>query len=426
MKYALAACLLIAALPMGAQTIGNDNSCDISVAPAATLLLPYFEADLDGDVFHAINTVFAITNVSPVTQIARVTLWTDLGYPVVTFNLILTGYDVQSINLRELLTKGVIGAPRGYFAGPYGSRSIRRNPKHGADDRADCFFLPTSIPQSLLADVRAALTGNDGLCRPEAIRGEHLNAIGYATIDVVATCANRFPNEAAYYTTDLLFDNVLIGDWTIVNPNPALGNYAGGSPLVHIRAIPEGFLAGDPAWTNLPHTFYESFTPANTPHIDRRQPLPSTFAARYIEGGISGFVTDFFVWRQSPTGGAVCDAYYFDPLQVDEVVKFDERENPFIIRKGNNFPGPEPHVRLPLTSRTKSWWTGYPQVNTGDIGGWMYFNLASPKMTQAWVVSLFHAEGRYAFATDAAALGNGCSPPVQERATIGPAGNGTP
>src|SRR5688572_8058632 len=83
----------------GPTTTNNDDSCDISVAPAATLLLPYFEVDINAPATTATQTLFTITNVSEYPQIAHLTVWTDLTVPVLDFNIFLTGYDVQSINL---------------------------------------------------------------------------------------------------------------------------------------------------------------------------------------------------------------------------------------------------------------------------------------------------------------------------------------
>ncbi|HSP17388.1 MAG TPA: hypothetical protein VLV78_21775, partial [Thermoanaerobaculia bacterium] len=91
----------------GPSTTNNDDSCDIGVAPAATLLLPYFEVDL-GTAGTGRTTVFSITNVSPYAQIAHVTLWTDWSFPVLDFNIFLTGYDVQPINLYDVIARGLI------------------------------------------------------------------------------------------------------------------------------------------------------------------------------------------------------------------------------------------------------------------------------------------------------------------------------
>ncbi|HVR38866.1 MAG TPA: hypothetical protein VMU84_07195, partial [Thermoanaerobaculia bacterium] len=108
MKSLLTACLLIAALPMGAQTIRNDDSCDISVAPAATLLLPYFQVQIDGGGAAPRDTLVTITNVSNAMRIVHVTLWTDLAYPIFAFDLTLTPYDVQPLSFYGLLVTGAV------------------------------------------------------------------------------------------------------------------------------------------------------------------------------------------------------------------------------------------------------------------------------------------------------------------------------
>src|SRR5262245_17251516 len=87
-------CALAAASPAGAE-IGT-----IDEVPAATLLLPYFEVDLgrpDG-----INTLFSINNAAAAAAIAHVTLWTDQSVPTLDFDVYLTGYDVQTINVRDI------------------------------------------------------------------------------------------------------------------------------------------------------------------------------------------------------------------------------------------------------------------------------------------------------------------------------------
>src|SRR5476649_2327114 len=92
----------------GPTTTNNDDSCDIGTAPAATLLLPYFEVDATRG---GRTTIFSITNVSPYAQIAHVTLWTDWSFPVLDFNIFLTGYDVQPINLYDVIFNGLSAAP---------------------------------------------------------------------------------------------------------------------------------------------------------------------------------------------------------------------------------------------------------------------------------------------------------------------------
>ena len=114
--------LVLAALPALGATRNNDDSCDIGVAPAATLLLPYFEVDLDSQ--DGERTIFTITNVTNADRIARVTLWTDWAFPVLTFNVPLTGYGVQSISLYDVLDRGAIARPGTVRRGRY-SRTNR-------------------------------------------------------------------------------------------------------------------------------------------------------------------------------------------------------------------------------------------------------------------------------------------------------------
>ena len=426
-------------------TTNNDDSCDIGVTPAATLLLPYFEVDVTAPITTATTTLFTVTNVSRLPQIAHVTLWTDWSFPVLDFNLFLTGYDVQAINLYDIIVRGVIAPTTGTSNRTTpGIRSALNtaNPNFltGTGGAADtCSRIATNIPEGLLQDVRRSLTqGLNSLCGNTRIGGTHTNAIGYATIDVAATCSFRLPTEPEYFATEILFDNVLIGDYQQVSPNPTTGNFAGGNPLVHIRAIPEGGPAGSVVATNLPNTFYSRYQSILTPTRDRRQPLPSTFAARYIQGGTGGFTTDFKIWREGVTGaGASCASYVNNSaLSITEFVRFDERENPttavpdIIIS-----PQPEAEFSLPETSRIASSSTTFPPLESGDVAGWMYMNLDDgddPAVaSQNWVIVSMSAEGRYAVDFDAAWLGNGCTPPTavtSQDATnpIGPAPNFNP
>src|SRR5438876_7217550 len=95
-------------------TTNNADSCDIGVTPAATLLLPYFEVDTAAAQGAGSTTLFTITNTSRYPQIAHVTVWTDWSFPVLDFNIFLTGYDVQGINLFDVIVRGVIiSAPTG-------------------------------------------------------------------------------------------------------------------------------------------------------------------------------------------------------------------------------------------------------------------------------------------------------------------------
>ncbi|HEX9984517.1 MAG TPA: hypothetical protein VGF69_14750 [Thermoanaerobaculia bacterium] len=392
------------------------SSCDISVQPAATLLLPYFEVEINKPQALAVTTLFTIANVSAHPQIAKVTLWTDHGFPVLTFNTVLTGYDVQSINLYDILAKGVINTEWG----------TRRPAEHGETNPnflptalGECARQPQSLSAAMLDNVRSALTSGSFplMCGSGAVGGTHEAAVGYATVDLVATCSGTMPT-GGWYVNELLFDNVLTGDYEVVRPDPATGNYAGGNPLVHLRAFPEGGKAGEYLPPRFDQTFWTGLTNIDgvKAGADRRQPLPSSFAARYIEGGAGGFVTDLLLWRAPQALAGDCASLAKNAeMPIAEIVRFDERENPAVLTQGSAFGVPNrPTTNATAAVRTSS--PLFPALNTGDVGGWMFLNLDNKadaaRKSQNWVVVRMFAEGRYSTDSDATPLTNGCVVPA--------------
>src|SRR5215207_1587351 len=103
MKKKLALCLaLMALLGLGGQAFAVIGTIDD--VPAATLLLPYFEVDIANQL--GVNTLLAINNASPMAVLTHVTIWSDQSIPVLNFNIYLTGYDVQTLSLREVFQDG--------------------------------------------------------------------------------------------------------------------------------------------------------------------------------------------------------------------------------------------------------------------------------------------------------------------------------
>lgn len=454
-------------IAFGPTTTNNDDSCDIGVAPAATLLLPYFEVDT---VNRTTTTLFTITNVSRYPQIAHVTLWTDFSFPVLDFNIYLTGYDVQPINLLDILTTGTVASAAGTgpttAQSPLGTPQLSfgylTNPNFAAS--IGCSSLPGILPASVIGPVRTALTaGTYPGCA--SVGRVHANAIGYLTVDVASNCSTRLPNDplGAYFSTDILYDNVFIGDYEQLGPAAAgttASSFDGaGNAMVHIRAVPEGGGAGSQPGTNLPYTFYDRYTPAGNRTFDRRQPLPATWAARYIQGGAGAFATNYKIWREGFGTGTSCASLPANGvISVFEIVRFDERENPYVNSGGVNCSpncGPGTIV-LPETSATGTADSSiYPILTGTDVGGWMYLNLnnggsatysitragvpqaggvsnlGAPRPSQNWViVEMFGSIGtnRLSVDFDAAWLGNGCSPAIGTSianggaVSIGPAG----
>jgi hypothetical protein len=313
---------------------------------------------------------------------------------------------VQSINLADVLSAG----------------NLVQN----------CDAEPVTISPAILARVREALVRGaappDGAAAPcGEVAANRGRAIGFVTIDVVGECTSLRPSEASYYDS-IAFANVLVGDYQQVDR--ALDSAQGG-PLVHIRAVPE-----NPGSVNLPQTFYGRYQSVASPKRDRRQPLPSTFAVRWIDDPVMD--TSIKVWRntvgdaQLPCQRNVCDRR----TPFIEMIKFDEQENPIgeSPRKG-----PLNCYIIGLDVPTDSVFRsdvqdGFFPKFPDATAGWMYLNMSDDQtLRQAWVISTMSAEGRYSVDVDALALGNGCSPviPFTEidpygTGILGPAPNGTP
>jgi hypothetical protein len=460
-------------------TTNNDDSCDIGVYPAATLLLPIFDVDLVAAAGAGETTLFTITNVSSAPQIAHVTVWTDWSFPILDFNIFLTGYDVQSIDMRDILVRELVApggpgtsststtisprAPQGSVAGaaPGTNTSNPNIPNSAVVAGGSCSGtnLPGILPADLMAAVRSALTTGVyviptapgvGCTSAQRVGGVHTNARGYVTIDVAAVCSINLPDDPDYIDSEILFDNVLIGDYQQVN---GAQNFAQGNPMVHIRAIPEGGPAGSNPGTNLPYTFYDRYTTGTNPGTrtrDRRQPLPSTFAARWIEGGTSGFNTNYKIWREGLSFGtqSCTEPLLNSAMPVADIIRFDERENSFGF-VGGVICSPTCAPAVPVLPEASIVSTANTSVfpangSTVDVSGWMYLNLnnggssgysadinfdftpdanTTVRASQNWAIVSMFAQGRFSVDFDAAQLGNGCSAaaldPVEE---VGPAG----
>src|SRR5437763_3718202 len=130
-------------------TTNNADSCDIGVTPAATLLLPYFEVDTAAAQGAGATTLFTITNTSRYPQIAHVTVWTDWSFPVLDFNIFLTGYDVQGINLFDVIVRGVIVPATGAAPGTSIS-TVPGSPQNGFTGTGAIPFNNTSNPNFVL------------------------------------------------------------------------------------------------------------------------------------------------------------------------------------------------------------------------------------------------------------------------------------
>jgi hypothetical protein len=413
--------LLLAVFGWQAQSEAAIGTID--ARPAATLLLPYFEVDLNDP--NGQTTLFSINNAGATAVLAHVVLWTDLGVSAFAFNVYLTGYDVQSINLRDIFNGTV---PRTASAGQDPTDTISHHGMFSQDiNFASCtgqLPLPT-LPTALVQHLQFAFTGNpsayfEGLCSGLNY-GDNI-ARGYVTVDTVNNCTLRVPGDPGYFlpggTGDATNQNNIWGDYFYVHP---ANNFAQGDTLVQIEASPSNIFPPVPAdpETSVPgqYTFYGRYTSPAWSAADNREPLATNFAVRFINGGAFTGGTNLIVWRdpkvdQSPFICPVVPgsrpAWY--PLGQEELVVFDEQENPTALTGVIPFPAAAARIRV-----------GGPSLPVTPLFGWLYLNLNTtvapagpnppedPAAAQAWVSTTMDASGRFSVSFPAIRLDSATS-----------------
>jgi len=392
--------------------------CTIDAVPAATLLLPYFEVDLGNAAGQ--STLFSINNASASAVLAHVVVWSDLSVPVLDFNVYLTGYDVQTVNLRDVLTGSL---PRTASAGQDPTDTISPHGDFSQDiNFASCSgLLPApQLPASFVDHLRLSLTGQSSpvlgnRCAGRAF-GDNI-ARGYVTVDTVNNCTLRFPGDPGYFGGDATNQNVLWGDYFYVNPGQ---NFADGNTLVHIEASgtnPETSVAGQ-------YTFYGRYV--NWTAADNREPLATTFAVRYVTGGTFSGGSDLLVWRDSKVnqGPFTCPvsvgrpSWY--PLGQEAIIIFDEEEQVDVPQSFPVSPQPPLASRFPFTAEAQRTTVGGADLPVPFSFGWLYLDLNTtvapagnnppedPAAAQAWVTVEMKAQGRFSVGFDAIQLDSAC------------------
>ncbi|HLJ43403.1 MAG TPA: hypothetical protein VKT12_04225, partial [Candidatus Binataceae bacterium] len=270
MRRLLAAISLLFLVALGGRAYAGVEI--VSDQPAASLLLPYFEVNIDTP--GGANTLMSINNSSATAILAHVVIWSDLSVPSLGFEVYLTGYDMYTLDLGNLIRHGLLPetasagqdptdkiSPKGQlsqdinFASctgllPYGSKPLTGVRLKGLQDAL------TGSPSANLGGLCAGVSHSDRIAR------------GYVTVDTVNNCTLRFPGDPGYFGSggsgDATNQNVMWGDSTYINKNTGK---AFGQPLVHILASVTDPLTS----TSGNYTFYgryDSFTA-----IDNRQPL---------------------------------------------------------------------------------------------------------------------------------------------------------
>jgi hypothetical protein len=382
LRFAAACAPLLLGAPAHAGILSAN--CRLADQPAATLLFPYFETNLQRT--DGATTLISINNASSRPALARVVLWTDWGAPTLAFDVYLTGYDVQSLNVRDLLN-GQIPAT-GPGLSPSGPLSDQGAVFPGCDATAKPV---TTVDRGIL---QAAHTGrplpgtNPAQCMGSGAQGPDV-ATGYITVDVVNRCTpssvgrlENTPADPAYFAhggTGLAADgNVLWGEYFYVDPSR---NRSDSQTAVHIVADPDVFSAGD-------YTFYSRYVGYDS--RDDRAPLSSLYYVRYLNGGPFSGGTDLLVWRDnrsSTTGARSCGTSpAWAPLGEFQLVVFDEEENPTELPHSQAFPLAAQKVHV-----------GSSNLSVAESFGWMMIDLwhADSTHAQGWVGVVMSAEGRF-------------------------------
>jgi len=434
--------LLVAADP------SMGKICGIDAKPAATLLLPYFEVDLTSQ--NGVTTVFELNNAISESILVHVVIWSNLAIPVFEFKVYLTGYDVQPINMRDILEGRL---PRtGLNASNHGEWSVKPPPS-----KEECFdvFFRATVSESVARDLQDALTGRpvssrEGLCFSvsgeanmevqSALSWGFHRSIGFATADVEFPSINgdrcpltstpghptppedpqcNKPNQDTPSKKKCEKDafqraNPVWGSFALVNP--AL-DYVTGGNLVHIEADP---LHPDTSIEGQ-YTFYGRFSDWTA--TDRREPLATTFAARYLQNSAFSGGTDLIVWRDPKE---IIEPFPCDqgppppfPLGQEAIVIFDEHENVDIPTPPPISPRPEGTLLNPFPWATQRVTVGSPALPVPFDAGWLYLNLNAgningnppedPFASQNWVTVLHSAEGRFSVGFDAIQLDSACN-----------------
>ncbi|MDA8019886.1 MAG: hypothetical protein MPN21_20795 [Thermoanaerobaculia bacterium] len=421
--------------------------CTIDAVPAATLLLPYFEVDLNSS--NGTNTIFSINNASAAPALAHVTLWTDWSYPSIDFDVFLTGYDIQIVNLRDVFENGNLPLTADDQSDPGDTISPHGNdpaylPWHPEwdGDFQDCQdFFPFYINPLVVGDnFQRLVDGHTGqLVAPiggciGADYGDNI-ARGYITIDSANRCSTEFADDPDYFGGGdpvANNNNQLWGEYFILDPT---NDFAQGEPLVHIEAE-DGFDGSANGYT-----FYSRYTSADG-NDDNREPLGATWGARYLNNAAFSGGTNFLVWRDStsldidPAGyacgapGSLAAGPSWHPLNEVEVIAFDEFENATELCRagpGGVISPPSPgsdSACFPLeTQNISSTNLAFSGIQSPWGSGWMFLNLAVGDDTgvdgnfnpvyaegaQSYVAVSHSANGRYSVGLQAVELTSACS-----------------
>ena len=357
---------LVSALVLGASSIVYANVCAFDAVPAATLLFPFVSLDYNSPVTGT-STTFSITNVSAEAQIIHVSVWSDFSAGVLDFNILLTGYDVISMNIRDILITGQLPVTKN--EGHSGTEGVAVNgPVSGANTLNGSWLNPgmdDPQPTSALAAGRCDSTNTSypGLYATpipagylnlfkgylqvsqivDRLHSDECDPFGgfdneytlvptpywagrttadptnmYITVDVAESCNKSCPDDAGYFIDFVREDNVLIGDvfWTNTEER-----FSEAGNAIHLEADYELDTVATIAPTGFPISFYHRYAVLQDNVSDYREPLPTAWAFRYLGWGVPDIGTDVRVWKGSSAAANTIDLERIgDPISPSTLV----------------------------------------------------------------------------------------------------------
>ena len=360
---------LVGALVLGASSFVYANVCAFDAVPAATLLFPFVTLDYNAPA-DGVSTTFSITNVSAEAQIVHVTIWSDFSSAVLDFNILLTGYDLIAVNIRDILITGQLpittwgphSGDEGVFPnGPVspdnaignglwldglmdepqatnalGDRCSPTGPNGGSYPGLYITKIPASYLGLFQGYLQASQTadkfhsddcdqsyGDEYALNPPPYWVERDTTFAtnmYITADVVTNCNKLFPDQLVYWTNEARVDNVLIGDVLYTSTVDRLSEALN---AVHLEADEDlGNVATTDPTSGMPISFYHRYTARVDDTVsDYREPLPTAWAFRYLGAGLATIGTDIRVWKGSTDYALTYDLERGDPqFQPDEFI----------------------------------------------------------------------------------------------------------
>lgn len=371
--------------------------CTPDSVPAATLLMPYFEL-CENCPFAERDTRIAVFNLGAAPRLARVTLWTNAAVPVFDFDLYLQGFAQQEFSLDALLRQGTLPvsgrgvSEPGLQAEPevdFPGCNAGSSPAGGAPVYAP---LDAAARTALSAALRGLPDAGTGLC--SAVDEEPANITGYLTVDAVDRCNAPRAGEPGF-TASLVDANVLGGRVAVTN---VIQDFEAAIPAVPLEAASGGQLDAD-------HTFYRFDGSGG----DRREPLPTAWAAYNYRGGVYADEGRMIVWRgvgtvQTPFACASGPAWH--PLGLSNREGWGNK-GAFVVEDNGLAHRLRAEGQFPLATQLAA-----PQLERSwePAGtGALYYNLQhAADGGQAWVGLLKYNGGRHLRFEAAMALDSSC------------------